>query len=237
MRRGFTLIELLVVIAIIAILAAILFPVFSRVKARAESASCLSNMKQLATALLMYAHDWDQCTEPDFYGANSHWRPMFDPYLQNTQVYFCPSETITIDPWNDYNLGYGCTNWRGNYRGKSIDSFPYPTHFITFLEQKQGNNRGWWKYTVNGVDFWWNEGDCTQLDNFDSTAEPPISGTAGGRHFGNTNCMFMDGHVQSMPLQYLAQGTMPKLTPAIKVVDYYCSALANNDQWSGQSYP
>ena len=59
-RRGFTLIELLVVIAIIAILAAILFPVFSRARAKARQAACLSNMKQIALASQMYATDYDE---------------------------------------------------------------------------------------------------------------------------------------------------------------------------------
>jgi prepilin-type N-terminal cleavage/methylation domain-containing protein len=59
-RRGFTLIEFLVVIAIIAILAAILFPVFARTPAKARQTSCLSNQKQLSLALLMYADDWDE---------------------------------------------------------------------------------------------------------------------------------------------------------------------------------
>ena len=60
MRRGFTLIELLVVIAIIAILAAILFPVFARAREKARQTSCLSNVKELALALLMYSQDYDE---------------------------------------------------------------------------------------------------------------------------------------------------------------------------------
>ncbi len=63
-RKGFTLIELLVVIAIIAILAAILFPVFARAKAKAQQTSCLSNIKQLTLGLLMYASDWHQYASP-----------------------------------------------------------------------------------------------------------------------------------------------------------------------------
>jgi prepilin-type N-terminal cleavage/methylation domain-containing protein len=59
-RRGFTLIELLVVIAIIAILAAILFPVFSRAREQARKSNCLSNLKQMGTAMLMYAHLWER---------------------------------------------------------------------------------------------------------------------------------------------------------------------------------
>jgi len=59
-RKGFTLIELLVVIAIIAILAAILFPVFSRAREQARKATCQSNLKQIANAFLMYAHLWEK---------------------------------------------------------------------------------------------------------------------------------------------------------------------------------
>src|SRR3954447_14532228 len=63
-RRGFTLIELLVVIAIIAILAAILFPVFARARDAARKTTCTSNIKQLGTAILMYAQDYDECLVP-----------------------------------------------------------------------------------------------------------------------------------------------------------------------------
>src|SRR5690349_3905542 len=66
-RRGFTLIELLVVIAIIAILAAILFPVFAQAREKARQSSCLSNMKQIGSALLMYVQDYDEVWPPSYY--------------------------------------------------------------------------------------------------------------------------------------------------------------------------
>src|SRR5215203_5649261 len=70
-RRGFTLIELLVVIAIIAILAAILFPVFAQARAKARQAACLSNMKQLGTGLTMYCQDYDEIVPGNAAGGQS----------------------------------------------------------------------------------------------------------------------------------------------------------------------
>jgi prepilin-type N-terminal cleavage/methylation domain-containing protein/prepilin-type processing-associated H-X9-DG protein len=118
-RRGFTLIELLVVIAIIAILAAILFPVFARARAKARQTACLSNQKQLALAQLMYAEDYDGrlCGanfnwEVNKYGGNSGcdqadpntWMNCYgnlfykymvnaiNPYIRNMQLWTCPSD-------------------------------------------------------------------------------------------------------------------------------------------------
>jgi len=105
MRRGFTLIELLVVIAIIAILAAILFPVFARAREKAKQTSCLSNMKQMGVALMMYAQDYDErfmrCAgyrnpdivlydDPDVY---AYWWQQLMPYMMNEQILSCPADT------------------------------------------------------------------------------------------------------------------------------------------------
>jgi prepilin-type N-terminal cleavage/methylation domain-containing protein/prepilin-type processing-associated H-X9-DG protein len=102
-RRGFTLIELLVVIAIIAILAAILFPVFAQARAKARQASCTSNVKQLTLGFMMYVQDYDE-TFPfwnwgDSYGSGSKtpnhfesfWVNAIYPYVKNGGVYACPS--------------------------------------------------------------------------------------------------------------------------------------------------
>lgn len=100
-RWGFTLIELLVVIAIIAILAAILFPVFAQARDKARSASCLSNTKQMAVAFAMYTTDYDELMVPDYYGdwspccaaRGGHWpwMKLLIPYVKNKGVYTCPS--------------------------------------------------------------------------------------------------------------------------------------------------
>ncbi|MBB6053037.1 DUF1559 domain-containing protein [Armatimonas rosea] len=103
MKRAFTLIELLVVIAIIAILAAILFPVFGRAREQARKSVCLSNLKQLATAALMYSQDYDEVFPnaswigPDAFPPNWYFgessRTLLEPYVKNSAVFVCPSDT------------------------------------------------------------------------------------------------------------------------------------------------
>jgi prepilin-type N-terminal cleavage/methylation domain-containing protein/prepilin-type processing-associated H-X9-DG protein len=99
-KHGFTLIELLVVIAIIAILAAILFPVFAQARDKARSSACLSNTKQIGTGILMYVQDYDE-TLPEYWDDNvaktpnglplGYWHNRIQPYVKSYQVFICPS--------------------------------------------------------------------------------------------------------------------------------------------------
>src|SRR5579871_1952211 len=124
-RHGFTLIELLVVIAIIAILAAILFPVFARAREQARRTSCLSNEKQIGLALFMYAQDVDEtlperygdcCGAATYYdyetvngvGYERTWKAMHNPYIKSKDVYKCPSnDARNYGNWVDSTAGGG----------------------------------------------------------------------------------------------------------------------------------
>jgi prepilin-type N-terminal cleavage/methylation domain-containing protein/prepilin-type processing-associated H-X9-DG protein len=139
--KGFTLIELLVVIAIIAILAAILFPVFAQARERARAISCVSNLKQIGTATAMYVQDYDE-TFPCGWGQNdggrSMWRISIQPYIQkygsgtndpynsggSYGVFVCPDQ-----PGSSLNYGptsYGYNGSNGNLAGWSDAEAAFP---------------------------------------------------------------------------------------------------------------
>jgi prepilin-type N-terminal cleavage/methylation domain-containing protein len=130
LRKGFTLIELLVVIAIIAILAAILFPVFAQAREKARQASCISNLKQLTMGFVMYAQDYDE-TFPSWNWAVNYsggsgnpnnnattlWCNAIFPYVKNAQVYNCPSDALGLTTQNAFG---------GWFNFNTVIGFPQP---------------------------------------------------------------------------------------------------------------
>jgi prepilin-type N-terminal cleavage/methylation domain-containing protein/prepilin-type processing-associated H-X9-DG protein len=126
MKRGFTLIELLVVIAIIAILAAILFPVFARAREKARQSNCLSNVKQIMLGMKQYVSDYDQSYPPGIIRTVGSWTtpdgtattgnlPWFlaiEPYMKNVQILNCPSVSTQYDGGTSFNdISYGMNEW------------------------------------------------------------------------------------------------------------------------------
>jgi prepilin-type N-terminal cleavage/methylation domain-containing protein/prepilin-type processing-associated H-X9-DG protein len=117
-RRGFTLIELLVVIAIIAILAAILFPVFAKAREKARQSSCLSNLKQIGLATLQYIQDYDE-TFPAHQRDNAHVttvQTQMSPYMKSLQLWVCPSQSAAYYYYWDNPTGTtAVTGINGSY--------------------------------------------------------------------------------------------------------------------------
>lgn len=146
-QKAFTLIELLVVIAIIAILAAILFPVFAQAREKARQTSCISNERQLLTAALMYQQDYDETwhriksgliagdNNPGGTDQGFGSEDMLKPYVKNTQLFKCPSDFIQRDDCaNDrfgtgigYPISYSWTHYRDSDEGNCFGVCPFYT--------------------------------------------------------------------------------------------------------------
>jgi prepilin-type N-terminal cleavage/methylation domain-containing protein/prepilin-type processing-associated H-X9-DG protein len=148
-RNGFTLIELLVVIAIIAILAAILFPVFAKAREKARQASCLSNIKQLGLAFMQYSQDYDEVL-PAYAWAGTEsvtwpggsvsvsnpWFLRIYPYTKNIQVFNCPSATVK---WGgEVNTGIQ-TGMNADLGGAAIGTIVYPAQTLLVADTMGGS--------------------------------------------------------------------------------------------------
>jgi prepilin-type N-terminal cleavage/methylation domain-containing protein/prepilin-type processing-associated H-X9-DG protein len=144
-KRAFTLIELLVVIAIIAILAAILFPVFAQAREKARQTSCLSNQKQMGLGVMMYTQDYDETLPSAYYynndndssGGYTHWSGVVQPYVKNLGIFVCPS---------DKNRGLAPTNFIGNNLG-----YGAPSGQIAQFPAIQDNQAPRLSYVANGA--------------------------------------------------------------------------------------
>ena len=155
-RHGFTLIELLVVIAIIAILAAILYPVFEQCTKKAEGTSCLSNLRSLAFATGMYADDHDDLLPPALVpstpaGYAVCWDVLLNRYLNNEDIYRCPSDqNPTPGPsWTySYRHSYGINltlTLVGGYWGMALprERITHPAETVMYFELAEPESYGW----------------------------------------------------------------------------------------------
>jgi prepilin-type N-terminal cleavage/methylation domain-containing protein/prepilin-type processing-associated H-X9-DG protein len=199
-RRGFTLIELLVVIAIIAILAAILFPVFARAREAARKASCTSNLKQIGLAWMMYAQDYDEFVMPsyDYTGQNGcQWKlwwgcfdgtrvlpntSYLDPYTKNEGVKTCPNRPKGSHPaWPTTGYGYNWEYFPDVERpALSLTAVNAPTETIIFAD----SGRLVWEGTGAFED--------TSFIQPPSLEWPAFH----ARHSGGGNVLWADGHVK-----------------------------------------
>jgi len=197
---GFTLIELLVVIAIIAILAAILFPVFARARDKAQATSCLNNVKQMALAVLAYATDndsrfpWQACTEARVTDADcnsapycqdlrlpppaSHWAYGLYPYVKNIDLYRCPksephswSGNVQTAP----QISYWLNAW---IRGASLESNEFGTTIGSGVPCP-----GLAQFPLMG-------------ENWTSISQPRTLLMTSGPHMKGYNYAFCDGHAK-----------------------------------------
>ncbi len=232
LKRGFTLIELLVVIAIIAILAAILFPVFAKAREAARKTSCLSNLKQLGTGMMMYAQDYDEIMPSARFGTTPNglwgtptwnaygWSYVFalmDPYTKNSGIYGCPSTQGTmVGPATNrikvsygyseyiYNIGYG----HANLAALSGNRYGVASIAVIADSRFAGIFNDW----DNG-----NTGNATYPTNF--LARVQLANGTTSRHEGS-NFIYADGHAKFSPMNAIvcpardgSQGEKPLVNP------------------------
>lgn len=189
-KRGFTLIELLVVIAIIAILAAILFPVFARARENARRSSCQSNLKQIGLGIMQYTQDYDEFYPLGSYattGGNFSWRHSIQPYIKSTQLFKCPSNTQTATDDNINNVRQS-VNYSGNTR-----IFGDGGGFG--LQSQGGINAVSQKIIVGESNYNFNQPNIMS-SNWDAGTAVVDRMFAG--HLGTMNNLFADGHVKAL---------------------------------------
>jgi len=207
-HTGFTLIELLVVIAIIAILAAILFPVFAKAREKARQASCLSNVKQISNAMMMYIQDYDEqfVTVDETY----RWYLPLYAYVKNADVFQCPSNRN--DPANS-NSDYTINGLFAH--GEALARFGQPANTIMIAERETG-------MVWDGYHPWPNAGS-PNWDDLNSYYAGDghnwlVEHIAKTRHNDGANYGFADGHTKWMKWEKTIEAPLPGLHNPERIV-------------------
>lgn len=222
-RKGFTLIELLVVLAIIAVLAAILFPVFARARENARRATCMSNLKQIGLGMMMYVQDNDE-RYPGYYYAGTTapgpdnggewasgtywwWQNMIYPYIRSVTIFICPSSSAAGTAYKapngvggPYTLNYGINVGTTAVPFISTGAGPSMTKVVdaanTYLVMDSSFYTAGPAYASGPPTStnYFIPGTCAL---FPSTTIPTTSFDCwNGRHFSGVNVLFADGHVK-----------------------------------------
>lgn len=243
-RKGFTLIELLVVIAIIAILAAILFPVFAQAREKARATSCLSNAKQLGLAVLMYAQDNDETypmgCDNNWWALN--WATTTQPYIKNINILRCPSDSkgrqADVD-WAGPRISWasnGLIKWVNNANRMlgvmgmvqswvsdntaTLAKVGRPADTIMLAEKHDEDNVMWWGprsmfYSNSVWNWYWGCGSIPEGKRAPAAYPNDKAGCVPIVHSGMANFTFCDGHAKAMKPEATNPGWLYDGDPAM----------------------
>jgi len=237
MKRAFSLVELLVVVSIIALLAAILFPVFSRVRENGRRAACQSNLKQIGYGLIQYSQDYDEVLIADWYGTDIpigsgdtlppgspkgvsyKWEDAAFPYVKNEQVFNCPSATgeaaapykyyKTLDKPQPSNM-LGSYIIMHGYGANQPDKTPPVSHPL--LNDLVSLSRA----EAPSTTAWVLDGNGQFFCSVDTTTHTLAADLISSRHLETVGVLFLDGHVKNIKEDVLnkpnAKGILPMVT-------------------------
>lgn len=251
---GFTLIELLVVITIIAILTAILFPVFARAREQARKTMCLSNSRQIGTALTLYFESWDNLFPSQWWDKSGcdewfcTWAHQLHPFIKTSKVWVCPSKGRgDPDPIQTGFISYGM-NWFASHdpqdgRIKSFSELERPVETVVITEtggctdrKRIGGSVGSGACDGAWLDTFWLINSYPNVKTYihpgTNTNTNHRFQTQHGKHNGTVNIIYADGHAKNLRPSQLTWGNFfGKFNPNYNLFGMRASAPVAPPQW------